>query len=236
MTYDAAALALDDTLGTDEVPHDSDPTPAPPRTDEVPWVERPPMPAPPKTTADHERAKYARMWAIDDYHGHSPGKIWASRLGGLVDLKPDQTVIDLGCGAGEAAAALEALGLDVAQVDLADFRGTDNNRPFRAAPLWSDWSFPGRFMRADYGFCCDVMEHIPPEYVMLVLERIRANCQAVFFSIAHLPDRCGAMIGEPLHLTLRPFEWWRDRIGEQMGEVLDGRDLMGDSMFYVRCR
>ena len=46
MTHDAAALALDDTLGTDAVPCVVS-----------------------KTIADHERAKYARMWGLPEYHG-----------------------------------------------------------------------------------------------------------------------------------------------------------------------
>ncbi len=207
----------------------------------IPLLSAPPFV--PKTTADHECAKYERAWGLPEYHGYSPGKHWVEVFGEIADPKPGETLIDLGCGAGEATKGLAALGLDIAQIDLADFRAVRLTEPapvrpaipFRAAPLWSGWSFPGRFARADYGYCCDVMEHIPPEYVMLTLERIRANCQRVFFSIAHLPDRCGHMVGEPLHLTLQPFEWWRDRLAE-MGEVVHARDMMGESLFYVRCK
>lgn len=228
-----------------------------------------------ESVAATETSKYRRMWTKEEYTDHSPGKVWASRLPKIIGgFYPDgegpapipgsprlshaglfpkgSTVIDLGCGAGEAAPELVAIGLDVAQVDLADFRTKDEYRgldlrrgpdaliepfPFRVGPLWGDWNFKGtRHARADLGFCCDVMEHIPSEYVMLVLDRIRQNTQACFFSIAHIPDRWGSLIGMTLHLTLRPFEWWRDRIGEQMGEVVIGRDLMGESIYYVKCR
>lgn len=184
-------------------------------------------------TADLERIKYERMWAEPDYRNHSPGKYWAEIFADIADPKSGETLIDLGCGSGGATEGLTALGLDIAQVDLADFR-SDKTLPFREAPLWSNWSFPVRFARADYGYCCDVMEHIPLEYTMLTLERIRGNCRRVFFSIAHLQDSCGGLIGETLHLTVRPFEWWRDRLAD-IGEVLHGRDMQGESLFYVRC-
>jgi len=187
----------------------------------------------PSVVTKAEVAKYERMWGEPEYHGHSPGARWVEVFGEIAGPKPGETLIDLGCGAGEALEGLQSLGLDVAQMDLVDVR-REAVLAFRAAPLWSQWSFPGRFARADFGYCCDVMEHIPPEYTMLVLERIRGNCQSVFFSIAHLQDSCGGLIDETLHLTLRPFEWWRDHLAD-IGEVLHGRDMQGESLFYVRC-
>ena len=45
----------------------------------------------------------------------------------------------------------------------------------------------------------------------------------------------GKEIGEPLHVTVMPFTWWRDRLGE-VGEVLDARDLMHGGVFHVGSR
>jgi hypothetical protein len=63
-------------------------------------------------------------------------------------------------------------------------------------------------IRAPYGYCTDVMEHIPPDRVDRVLGNILLAAQHVFFAIATTPDHCGTLIGEPLHLSVHPAEWW----------------------------
>jgi hypothetical protein len=86
----------------------------------------------------------------------------------------------------------------------------------------------------DYAYCCDVMEHIPTEYVMATLQNIMATCtEGAFFYICLVPDGFGALIGKPLHLTVRPFMWWRDKLAE-LGEVVDARDLIMNGMYYVK--
>jgi hypothetical protein len=55
------------------------------------------------------------------------------------------------------------------------------------------------------------MEHIPLDKVDRVLTNILKAAQHVFFSISTVPDSCGQLIGEALHLTVRPAAWWRDQ-------------------------
>ena len=64
---------------------------------------------------------------------------------------------------------------------------------------------------AEYGFCTDVMEHIPPDKVGVVLDNILKAAQRVWFSIALFEDACGKLIGETLHLSVHPFEWWKEQ-------------------------
>jgi hypothetical protein len=94
--------------------------------------------------------------------------------------------------------------------------------------LWSRWDSLGY----DYGFCCDVMEHIPPEYTMLVAERILSACDVAWMQIALQPDEFGAAIGKTLHLTVQPFKWWRDRL-RLLGNVIEARDLCSTALFVV---
>ena len=42
----------------------------------------------------------------------------------------------------------------------------------------------------------------------------------------------GALIGEALHLTVRPFLFWRDLFRE-LGTLHDARDLIGEGVFCV---
>jgi len=181
--------------------------------------------------ADLEQAKYEKIWAIPEYQNHSPGEHYAKVFGEISDCKKGESVVDLGCGYGAGGRAIkERYGIRVTYLDLVKQNGL---KPFIQQTLW--YPLPVRNSRYDYGYCCDVMEHVPIEYVMLVLERIRVACQHIFFSVANVPDAFGKQIGEPLHLTVQPFEWWLDKMRE-IGEVQEARDLLVESLFYVRCR
>jgi hypothetical protein len=183
----------------------------------------------------NERAKYAQLWTeVPEYRAYSPGLENVARFTGIVKPPMKASVIDLGCGSGEAGLAFREIGLDVSWLDITD-AGLNEQVPrhrFMAVPLWSRWQPPYGY---DYGFCCDVMEHIPPEYTMLVLDRILAACRTTWFQIAFVPDEFGVAIDQPLHLTVQPFKWWLDRLAS-LGLVLDARDLCGAGLFIITNR
>jgi hypothetical protein len=55
------------------------------------------------------------------------------------------------------------------------------------------------------------MEHIPEEKVDEVLDRIAACADKAYLRIFLMPDN-GKFIDEPLHLTVKPMEWWEEKI------------------------
>lgn len=181
---------------------------------------------------DIERAKYSELWTdVPDYRKYSPGLENVSRFMDII--KPDQgsTLIDIGCGTGEAGLEFQRKGLYVRWVDITN-AGLHPDIPhsrFIYSSLWGDWTQDGY----DYGFCCDVMEHIPPEYTMLVIDKIISSCRTTWFQIALVPDQFGATIGQTLHLTVQPFNWWLDRMRE-FGNVIDARDLCGQALYIVK--
>jgi SAM-dependent methyltransferase len=182
--------------------------------------------------AAQERDKYAEIWGFEEYRtANSPGLINVERFMSVVKPASGSTIIDIGCGAGKAGLEFQALGLVPSWVDItgAALDPAIDRRSFVESPLWNDWR---RKQGWDYGFCCDVLEHIPPEYTMLSLDRIISNCRTSWLQIALRPDEFGKLIGEPLHLTVRPFDWWLIRLAT-LGRVIDARDLCGDAMFIV---
>jgi hypothetical protein len=58
------------------------------------------------------------------------------------------------------------------------------------------------------------------------------SCGSAFFSISFNQDVMGEMIGEPLHLTVQPFTWWRDTFRE-LGTLYEARDILGEGIFYA---
>jgi SAM-dependent methyltransferase len=142
--------------------------------------------------------------------------------------KPDGKIIDFGCGTGRAALKMQEMGLDVLAVDF-----TDNCRDKPALALsFLQWDLTRPLpVSAPYGYCTDVMEHIPTDLVGTVISNIMASAERVFFQIATVPDKFGASIGQTLHLTVKPHEWWLEQFAEYRIEWQDAGDV--HSCFYV---
>jgi SAM-dependent methyltransferase len=153
-----------------------------------------------------EPDKYTAMWAHDSYRNVSPGELVAQTF--IEICKPSGLVADLGCGTGRGAIEIAKAGCEVVLVDF-----TENSRDPEAKSfnfLKADLSKPIP-LRADYGYCCDVMEHIPPEQVDTVIRNVMAVAPKAFFQISTVPDQMGVLIGEKLHLSVHPLRWWIDR-------------------------
>lgn len=180
----------------------------------------------------HEVEKYKAAWEIPSYHTYSPGHKNVSRFMDVLNPDPGSSIIDLGCGAGVAGLEFKKLGMNVTWLDLTS-AGLSKEVPkqdFIESPLWDNWNSAGRHW--DYGFCCDVLEHIPTEFTMLTIAKILESCDVLWLQIALRPDEFGKLVGEPLHLTVQPFAWWLPRIA-LLGKILDARDLIADGLFVV---
>lgn len=179
--------------------------------------------------ADAERRKYEKCWSYQQYRLYSPGE-HALPIFRQVRRKKGK-LVDLGCGTGRAGNKLSEEGWKVTFLDFADncldWEVAKKKPKFIKANLWSKWN--GSY---DVGYCCDVMEHLPPEKVDASLKNIFSHCEHVFFNIHFGPDNMGKLIGHPLHLTIEPFEWWLEKLSEY-GEVKNARDLIGMGCFWL---
>jgi len=182
---------------------------------------------------EHETDKYDQVWSIPQYHEHSHGEGWADLFADVTECKPGETVIDLGCGTGRGGKELEEkYGLLPTYLDLVN---VDDLEPFIQQPLWKP--LPRRNPSWNYGLCCDVMEHLPVEFTMLAAHNMLQACGGVFFSICFQDEAFQEMVGQPLHLTVQPFQWWLDRL-RAVGTVIEARDLspnnrLKEGVFYV---
>ena len=168
---------------------------------------------------EKEAEKYKQTWDIPSYHDYSHGENYADLFMEITGAQPGDTVIDLGCGTGRGGQELEAKGLRPTYLDLENY---NDNHPFLEQSLWE--RIPQRNPRYNFGLCCDVMEHLPPEYTMLAIRNMLDACEGLFLSICFQDESFGAIIGETLHLTVMPFTWWRDHLSE-MGNLVEARDF-----------
>lgn len=176
-----------------------------------------------------EQQKYQYMWQFDIYRQCSPGERVVDFF--IETFKPEGMVIDFGCGTGRAALRMREKGLNVFLIDFAD-----NCRDEEAQSLpFIQWDLTSPIPQsAEYGFCTDVMEHIPPEDVEFVIKNIMNAATHVFFQISTVDDDMGEAIGEPLHLTVKNHSWWKELFNCRGHSILWEEEQEMASLFYVR--
>lgn len=167
-----------------------------------------------------EKAKYWRVWQHKSYRRNSPGERHAAYFLFRTDRELGDTAIDLGCGTGRAGKFLadykkktlagEIKKINVTLFDLIDAREVD--LPFIQGNIW-DLQVPV----FDWILCCDVLEHMPPQYVDQTLDGMaRITRKGGLLTIAHFANSTAEFddmdVIEDLHLTIEPVSWWKPKI------------------------
>jgi hypothetical protein len=186
--------------------------------------------------AERERQKYERVWTGNGYRRWAgPCEEDARQMLARFDAQPGQSVIDYGSGACRAIKIFHQAGLVALGVDIAE-NARPEGSPWRVIQA-ALWDMPAELGGADYCFCRDVIEHLPEDKIDAALAGIAARTRIGGFIQPGLDlDRCGPMlIGEPLHLTVRPAEWWIETIGRFFKVEDAGRTRRGfQAKLYVR--
>lgn len=166
--------------------------------------------------ARHEAEKYRAAWGHAEYRRVAPGERETERAWRLMGCRARDTLNDYGSGTGRPAAWFAGRGMDVLGIDHAD-NANETAVPVEIACLWD---MP-QVRASDYGFCTDVMEHIPPEKVADVLAGIASKTRiACYFRIATYGDASGPAFGlGQLHLTVLPADWWVAKIAKYFRSV-----------------
>lgn len=172
-----------------------------------------------KTLEQREADKYRAMWERREYRVHSPGMKHVEKAAAVLGIKSGDSLIDFGCGTGRATKAFRDLGVSAAGIDFAP-NALEEAVPCTIVALWDMHLLKPA---ADWGFCCDVMEHIPTERVDVVLRNIAATIglRGAYFAIDLHHDDMGELIGAPLHLTVRPSAWWHDQLQKHFAIVTE---------------
>lgn len=186
-----------------------------------------------------ERIKYEKMWDFQQYRKVSPGEGLVEAFLSQARPPAGQRVLDFGAGTGRAAMKMAVLGqVKVTMIDFA--RNCLDPEVQQALTSQGDWF---KFVLADlekpipvaaeYGFCTDVMEHIPEDKVSTVLFNIMKAAQHVFFAISTGPDNCGQLINETLHMTVKPAAWWSKQFRDLGAQVNWYREFDGGVVIYA---
>lgn len=171
--------------------------------------------------SDHERRKYEHVWTFPDYRLYSPGEQRADRIVAWLSKVMAIRVVDVGCGPGRLTKILDEADFDVVGIDVAEnCLDPDLGVRFERRCLWND-GIPD----CDATVSSDVLEHLPTSVVELSVENIAAAAPHGWHHIALGPDGAGPeLIGEPLHLTQRPAEFWISLFQSKLGRTITGEE------------
>jgi 2-polyprenyl-3-methyl-5-hydroxy-6-metoxy-1,4-benzoquinol methylase len=157
---------------------------------------------------ESERAKYNKVWNDKAYSVVSPAMRHLDYALEWMKPEPGASISDWGSGSGKASDKLDELGFKVRMVDIASNAYKGKLEVIEACL----WELPDSLDATDYGICCDVMEHIPPEHVYEVLKAIAKRTKtACYFQIALFHDSTFTHAG-PLHLSVFQHDIWRKKI------------------------
>lgn len=188
---------------------------------------------------ERERDTYREMWGVESYAAWAPGADYVPAFRDMSGATPGQTILDAGCGTGKGALALQKAGYQVRMCDLTVDGLVDaaKTMPFDPACLWHDLKPQLRYLHGgvvDWVYCCDVLEHIPTPFTMLVIANLlRVAAKGVFLSISLRGDDFGAWVGTPLHQTVQSFTDWKTQL-QELGTIVECRDLLHTGLYLVR--
>ena len=183
-----------------------------------------------------EQVKYLKAWNHEAYRLWSPGEQCVPIFLETAEWSEGDTIVDWGTGTGRAALKLHHEGFDVTPVDFAINCMDEQPKEVLGDKFIEHDLTQPIDLQSDYGYCCDVMEHIAPEDVDAVLRNILSNSRQVFFQISTVPDHFGHAIdeiGDHLHLTVENYSWWAQKFLDLGCVVNFSNEFENHVIFYV---
>ena len=157
------------------------------------------------------QAEYNRIWSeVPEYRGASPE---ARYLHGLaINTWPKEhfkTFLSVGCGDGIGLRVALVAGMEVKGLDIADGLADDYKDLPGCFVHGEAHHMPFEDKQFDIVSCCDVLEHIPAEFIRPTIKEIaRVTAKRMIISVTMTPAR----LVEGAHVTLRPVHWWLKRL------------------------
>jgi hypothetical protein len=179
-----------------------------------------------------EDKKYSLLWA----NGYSDAN-WKrlAKYGWKLarSIKEKPSIVDFGFGRGSTMDFFQDKGLYVEGVEISQYaveQQKGHRKVYHASLDKLEMLGDNQF---NVGFCNDVIEHIPEEYVTSSLDEMARVCSDyLLMSVCPTPSHHLSLDGENLHLTVKPESWW-ENLFQNYGEVKRIKFRFSRSARYV---
>lgn len=177
---------------------------------------------------------YTGAFNIDRYSRREDTPRYSKVMDSILAYKP-KTLLDIGAGRGQIERAIKAAGLDtkISVADLDNF--TKEDVEFFRIDL-SHFTHKDICKTFDVIICIDVLEHIEPQYLPLIINEISLLAPLAFISTAN-HSNVEIINGEPveLHLVQEPIEYWI-KLLEPSFNILKAEEILQNRSFYFECQ
>lgn len=166
-----------------------------------------------------EKLKYQKAYEIGVYNSPGPGQDLAGIAFESLGMKAGESIADYGCGLGYALGDFNDRGLQTVGCDIVNSMNRDISEfvPFRECTIWS---LPQNWPVTDWAYSTAVLEHIPPQYIDQTLKGIAEHTtKGGLFQVSFKEAVLSKYVGSQLHLTIRPIDWWKQKISEYFENV-----------------
>ena len=154
-----------------------------------------------------ETEKYEICWNDEVYRNAPKSERRIELIAQHFNQFNARRLIDLGVGTGRLCTLLQEKGFDITGVDIAsNCLDEDVYIKFIQQSIWEP--VMGLY---DGVICTDVLEHIPTGRVPAVIKNIERLAPHGYITIGLNREKLNPT-GKPLHLTLKPAEWWNEKI------------------------
>jgi len=171
---------------------------------------------------DYYRSIYSHVYATHDDYGRHHGASAVPLI--LRCLRPGGVLVDVGCGRHQLCRDVLAERPDALcyGLDIVECASVPEGVTFVSAPAW-DLSSIREAIDVITSF--DVLEHLYPEDVDRTLAEWGHRLGGrLIVSICYRPSRTFGPNHMNLHPTVRPKEWWIEKLAEHFDDVVEGDD------------
>lgn len=146
-------------------------------------------------SADYLRLQKALHRQPKGYGGR--GDKWTEVVRNLAKEYECKSILDYGCGQGTLGSALR---IRMPTIDIREYDPAISGKDGKVAP-------------ADLVVCTDVLEHIEPDKLGVVIDHLfRLTNKVLFLVIATRPSKKFLADGRNSHLIIEPDSWWLERL------------------------
>jgi 2-polyprenyl-3-methyl-5-hydroxy-6-metoxy-1,4-benzoquinol methylase len=161
------------------------------------------------TSSIEEERKYSILYSSGYGHGPIDGLFsFGAKSASFSGVK---RILDVGCGNGSGIELLLKNGFEVQGIDISSVAVEICKKKGLKATQIAIYDIPSLKDNFDLVWCCDVLEHLPPESIGASIHCIKTKSERCLFSIS-TRQSIAKYNGKGVHLTVRPSEWWKSML------------------------